>query len=174
VSLVAADLHPDRYEQFPTYDTEAERQLLQLTNRERERVGALPLRLDESLTAAARAHAAAMASRRELSHQLTGEPPLDQRLAKSPLHLANAGENVAWDVDIEQAHVGLMNSPHHRENLLRADYNVVGLGVARIGDRLYVTEDFGHSLPVYSVEQAENIVAASLARARGQASQSHP
>jgi uncharacterized protein YkwD len=40
-----------------------------------------------------------------------------------------------------------MHSPHHRENLLNADYNVAGFAVVRTGSMIYVTEDFAHGLP---------------------------
>jgi len=164
----AADLHPDRYEQFPAYDVQDEKSLLQLTNRDRERAGRTPLRLDPALTSAARAHAALMAKRGELSHQFSDEPPLQERTSTVSLHLDKVGENVALDSDIAQAHDGLMHSPHHRENLLRAEYNVVGLGVARIGGQIYVVEDFGHSLPTYAVGQTEDIIASTIEKARGQ------
>jgi uncharacterized protein YkwD len=40
-----------------------------------------------------------------------------------------------------------MLSPHHRENLLNPDYNVVGFAVVRNGNTIYVTEDFGRVIP---------------------------
>jgi hypothetical protein len=168
----AGDLHPDRYEQFPVYDVRDERELLKLTNQDRKRNDLAPLRLDEGLTAAARAHAAQMAKRGELSHQLSGESPLQERLAVTSLHLDQAGENVSLSTTIERAHDGLMHSPHHRDNILSEQFNVVGLGVARVGDRLYVVEDFGHSLPTVPGQQAEDLVAASVLRTRGQHSAS--
>jgi hypothetical protein len=124
--------------------------------------------MDEGLTAAARTHAALMADQDTLSHQLPGEAPLQQRLTPSSLQLDKLGENVALDVDIDRAHLGLMRSPPHRENILRADYNVAGFGVARLGDRIYVVQDFGHSLPTFSIGQAENAVAEAVIRARGE------
>ncbi|HET7206656.1 MAG TPA: CAP domain-containing protein [Terriglobales bacterium] len=164
-----ADVHPPS--PVARYDAQAEQELLTLTNHERERVGVHPLQIDPNLTAAARAHAVAMARQHQLSHQLAGEAPLQQRLATTALHLDHAGENVALDVDVEQAHDGLMHSPHHRENLLQADYNVVGFGIARVGDEIYVVEDFGHSLPAYAAADAENAVAAAITRARWQVRQ---
>jgi uncharacterized protein YkwD len=165
-SAVSADIPPSRYKPSPKYDLKGEEQLLTLTNRERQLAGAAPLRIDPNLTAAARAHAVAMARRRELSHQLDGEPALDQRVASKALHLVRAGENVALDVDVAQAHDGLMHSPHHRENLLRPDYNIVGFGIARLGDEIYVVEDFGESMPTVSPAQAEDAVASAIERQR--------
>lgn len=163
--IIAADFHPDRPDQFPTWQAESEQHLLELTNAERQRNGLTSLQMDSTLSAAARTHAVAMASQRELSHQLAGEAALGQRIASPGLHLTTAGENVALDVDIDQAHDGLMHSPPHRENILKADYNVVGFGVARVGDRIYVTEDFGRKLATMPVDQAEDQVAASIASA---------
>jgi uncharacterized protein YkwD len=160
----STDNHPAPYEQFRGYDAQAEQRLLQLTNAERQRVGAPVLQSDPGLNAAAREHAAIMAAKGELSHQFAGEAPLQDRLSKSALHLDKAGENVALDVDIDQAHDGLMHSPHHRENLLRPDYNVVGLAVARVGDRLYVVEDFGHSIPMYEPRKAEDLISSAIAQ----------
>jgi uncharacterized protein YkwD len=164
--VVAADFHPDRPDQFPTWQAEAEQRLLDLTNADRKRNGLAPLQMDATLTSAARAHAAAMASKRELSHQLPGEAALGQRVASPGLHLTIAGENVALDVDIDQAHDALMHSPPHRANVLKADYNVVGLGVARVGDRIFVTEDFGRKLATLPVGQVEEMVAGLIAQSR--------
>ena len=165
-AVSSADVPPQRVKPSPNFDLQGEDELLALTNRERQRAGAAPLRMDANLATAARAHALAMAQGRELSHQLAGEPALDHRLANSSLHLIRAGENVALDVDVAQAHDGLMHSPHHRENLLRPDYNIVGFGIARRGDEIYVVEDFGESVPTVSPAQAENAVASAIERQR--------
>lgn len=170
-SEVAANL-PDAAPDYATTsmipDSQAERQLLDLANQARTRAGLPPLKADEGLTAAAREHAAAMARERQLSHQLQGEPPLKQRLAESPLPLSRVGENVAYDVGVEQAHQGLMHSPAHRANLLNTSYNVAGFAVVRNAGRLYVVQDFAHSLPAYSTERAEKITVDAIKRLRGQ------
>jgi hypothetical protein len=124
--------------------------------------------MDAGLAEAAREHAAALAREKHLSHQFDAELPLLQRVAKSPLHLDKAGENVAYDLGVEQAHEGLMHSPPHRANLLNASYNVAGFAVVRTGRRLYVVQDFGHSVPAYPVEKAESIAIGAIQRMRGQ------
>ncbi len=165
-AAASADIPPQRVQPSPHFDLPGEDELLALTNRDRQLAGARPLRPDPNLTAAARAHALAMAQQRELSHQLRGEPALDQRVASNSLHLIRAGENVALDVDVAQAHDGLMHSPHHRENLLRPDYNIVGFGIARAGDQIYVVEDFGESVATVTPAQAEDAVAGAIERQR--------
>jgi uncharacterized protein YkwD len=127
-------------------DIQAERQLLDLTNQARAEAGLAPLQSDEGLTQAARRHSALMASQKQLSHDLPGEPGLPQRLAAtSPLQLSAEGENVGLAPSVADVHRGFMHSPHHRENVLDPDYNVAGFAVVRNGNTVYVTEDFGQS-----------------------------
>jgi uncharacterized protein YkwD len=155
------------YQPTPSFDEQAEQQLLEMANQARAQVGAPPLQFDEGLILAARAHAEAMAEQQQLSHQFDAEPSLPHRLsAASVLHLDRAGENVALDTCADQAHQHLMLSPPHRENLLDASYNVAGFGVIRSGEHLYIVQDFGHSLPAYSTDQTEDAIANAVSRAR--------
>ncbi len=149
------------------FDSQAEQQILELANRSRQQAGAPPLSMDSGLTHAARVHAEAMLEARQLSHQFDGEPSLPQRLAAATqLQLDQEGENVALDMDPAQAEQHLMLSPPHRANLLNPAYNVVGMGVIRSGDRLYVVQDFGHALPNYSLPEVKDRIAGSVQHAR--------
>ena len=149
------------------YDFQTEEQLLALANQSRRQAGAPPLKIDEGLSQAARIHAQAMREARRLSHQFDGEPSLPQRLATTTqLQLEQEGENVALDYDAEHGHEHLMLSPPHRANLLNPAYNVVGLGVVRNGDRLYIVQDFGTALPKYSPAQVKEHVAAAVNQTR--------
>jgi len=154
------------------YDLEAERQLLDLANQARSQAGAPMLVLDAGLSHAARAHAEAMFAAQQLSHQFVDEPSLPQRLAAATrTQLEQEAENVALDFDAAQAQRHLMLSPPHRENLLNPAYNVIGLGVLRSGNRLYIVEDFGHALPSYSAAEVKSRVAVALEQARHQSAQ---
>ncbi len=152
---------------FSDYDSQAEGVLLDLANQARARAGVSPLTLDTGFSQAARAHAQAMALARQLSHQFDGEPSLSQRLAATTQsQLDQEGENVALDFDPVDGHKHLMLSPPHRANLLNSAYNVIGLGVVRSGDRLYIVQDFGHALPTYSAAEVKDRIAATVARTR--------
>jgi uncharacterized protein YkwD len=158
---------------FSDYDSQAEEMLLNLANQARAQAGAQALTLDAGLCRAARAHARAMVAARQLSHQFDGELPLPQRLADTTTTLLDQeGENVALDFDAGSGHKHLMLSPPHRANLLNASYNVVGLGVIRSGDRLYIVQDFGRALPNYSAAQVKERIAETVTQARRQAKQS--
>ena len=135
------------------YESQAERQLLNLANQARAEAGLAPLEIEEGLTRAARKHSALMASENQLSHDLPGEPSLPQRLAATcTLRLSAEGENVGFAASAAEVHQGFMHSPHHRENLLNPDYNVAGFAVVRTGNRVYVTEDFAKSLPKHPAQ----------------------
>jgi uncharacterized protein YkwD len=152
------------------YETQSEQQLLALANESRKQAGAPPLALDSGLSQAARIHAQTMLEAQQLSHQFEGEPTLPQRLASATtLQLDREGENVAFDYDAEQGHQHLMLSPPHRANLLNPAFNVVGLGVVRSGDRLYIVQDFGHALPTYSVDEVKSRIADSVHQVRREA-----
>lgn len=158
---------------FRDFDSQAEQQLLELANQARQQAGAPPLTLDSGLSQAARIHAQAMLAARQLSHQFDGEPSLPQRVGSATaLQLDQEGENVALDYDAADGHKHIMLSPPHRANLLNAEYNVVGLGVVRSGDRLYIVQDFGHALPNYSVTEWKSRIAAVVNAMRREAKQS--
>jgi len=157
---------------FNSPEFEIEQQLLVLANQSRHQAGAPPLTLDVGLSQAARKHAQAMVDARQLSHQFKGESPLPQRLAATTdLQLDEEAENVALDYDAQHGHEHLMLSSPHRANLLNPAHNVVGLGVVRTGDRLYIVEDFGHALPNYTIADLKDRVAASLNQLRSESKQ---
>ena len=157
---------------FDNGERQDEQQLLMLANQSRREAGLGPLTLDAGLSKAARIHAQAMLEARQLSHQFQGESALPLRLAAtSHLLLDQEGENVALDYDAAHGHEHLMLSAPHRANLLNPAYNVVGLGVVRSGDRLYIVQDFGHALPHYSPAEAKDHIATAVNHLRHQSGQ---
>jgi uncharacterized protein YkwD len=157
---------------FNDFEVQSEEQLLALANQSRKQAGAPPLMPDRGLSQAARTHALAMLEANKLSHQFGGELSLSLRLAAATdLQLDQEGENVALDYDAAHGHEHLMLSPPHRANLLNPAYNVVGLGVVRSGDRLYIVQDFGHALPKYSSAEMTRRIAVALRQTRHQIGQ---
>ena len=157
---------------FDDFDLQAEQLLLDLANQSRAKAGAPALTMDAGLSRAARVHAQAMFEARQISHQFDGEPSLPQRLAAATrLQLDQEGENVALDYDAEHGHQHLMLSAPHRANLLNPAYNVIGMGVVRSGDRLYIVQDFGHALPNYSAAEVKDRIATEVSAMRRQAQQ---
>src|SRR5215831_12405510 len=138
-----------------------EQQLFQVLNSARERNGLEKLEWNAKLATAAQAHAEELARHGDLSHVFPGELPLEQRVGATGERFDAVAENVAATDNVDDAHVGLMNSPGHRANILSPKYNALGIGVVKVGSRVYVAQDFAHVLPVYSRERfREEVVAA--------------
>ena len=151
-------------------DPAAERELLELANRDRREAGVAPLRADESLAAAARAHAQLMVTNEQLEHQFSGEPALLQRIAQaSTLRLDRAGENIAYNSSAAGAEQSFMHSPPHRQNLLDRGFNVAGIAAIWSYGRLYVVQDFGHEVSTHTVAQTRELVSHAVNDVRRQA-----
>ncbi len=100
--------------------------LLEAHNRERERAGSPPLRLDSRLETAAGKHATWMARTDRLSHTETdGSEAWDRALAEG-YKWKNVGENIADAPDLKTVMDMWMNSRGHRANILSKDYRDAG------------------------------------------------
>lgn len=146
--------------------SKAEQRIFYLLNQERELAGLEKLTWNEEAAQAARAHATLLAEHRELSHQFAGEPPLRKRLTSNMVRFTSAAENVALADNEDEAHLALMYSQGHRENILNKDYSAAGIGVVEDHGRLYVAEDFIRLVPAYSEEQFEQAFSRALNGAR--------
>jgi uncharacterized protein YkwD len=116
-----------------TEDPVAERQLLDLVNEERTQRGIAALDWDERLVPVARAHAAEMFQLKYFSHEspVAGSP--FDRLRSAGITYSRAGENLAYAQSVAVAHRALMDSPGHRENILRPEFTRIGIGVISAG-----------------------------------------
>ncbi|MBI3475067.1 MAG: CAP domain-containing protein [Acidobacteria bacterium] len=130
-----------------TEDSAAESELLALANQSRQNAGLPPLRMNQDLMDAARAHARLMIQQRQLSHQFDGEPNLLKRLHATGVPLNSVGENVAYNASAEKAFNSFMNSPPHRSNLLDPDFNAVAFVAIWSDGQLYVVQDFVRQIP---------------------------
>jgi uncharacterized protein YkwD len=106
-----------------------EAQMLVMVNRERRKVGLPPLAPDTALRRVGLAHAADMFERGYFGHPTPeGKDPFD-RMREAHIYFTLAGENLALAQTLPIAHQGLMNSPGHRENILRTGFGRVGIGI---------------------------------------------
>jgi len=144
----------------------AERALFEALNRERIAQGLPALQWDGALAAAARDHAMRMAQRNTLSHQLPGEPAVQDRATRAGARFSLIAENIAVAPTPASIHSAWMESPHHRENILDPELNVVGIAVVKGGDGLFAVQDFSQSVANLSFSQQEQVILANL-HARG-------
>ena len=149
-----------------TVEPADEEQIVRLVNEERGKAGLAPLAVSPQLTEIARQHSRRMAKDKTLAHQLAGEPDPRQRTITSGIRFDMSGENVAFAGDAPSAHRSLMHSPPHRENILRPEFTAIGVGVVRVGESIYVTQDFARQVADLTLPQAESAVVRSFAELR--------
>lgn len=105
-------------------------QLFVMLNRARASEKLPPLRRDSRLDELAAEHAEAMQANARLAHDVgAGDAYIrvSPDFPDSPL----LGENIAHATNLRAAHRALWLSPAHRQNLLRREYGIVGVGVAQ-------------------------------------------
>jgi uncharacterized protein YkwD len=101
----------------------------------RTEAGEPPLLRDPRLDALAREHARRMAAIQTAAHD-AGDGDPAERARAAGIIARTLGENVAHAVSVADAHRALWASPSHRANLMRRDFDRLGIGVFR--------DDTGH------------------------------
>lgn len=106
----------------------AERAMWRLLNGERRDRGLEPLGWCEDCARVARRHSKDMYRNGYFSHiDSRGDDPFD-RMEQAGIPYGAAGENLSIAPTVSRAHAGLMDSPDHRENILRSLFDEVGIG----------------------------------------------
>lgn len=106
-----------------------EERLLTLVNQERTRRNLKPLEIDLELTKVARLKSQDMVKNNYFSHYSpTYGSPFDM-MKTYGIQYVSAGENIAANSSIDNAHRSLMNSEGHRRNILNPDFTHIGIGI---------------------------------------------
>ena len=109
--------------------TSEEQQMIDLINAERSKNGLSPLKADLNLMRVARIKAADLSINAYFSHQSpTYGSPFDM-LKNFGISYRSAGENIAGNSSVSAAHTALMNSSGHRANILKSNFNTIGIGI---------------------------------------------
>jgi hypothetical protein len=167
VCAAHSQVHPENRPPHPTppvspHPLPDEKFLLDATNRERAAAGLQPLKWDDALATAARQHAQLMAHENFLLHQLSGEAPLDQRVAQAGAKFAMVAENIAVGPNPESIHDGWMHSPGHRKNILNAELTAIGIATTRGSGGLFAVQDFSEQVADLNLQQQEEKIIALL------------
>lgn len=130
-----------------------------LTNDQRLKNGLAPLAVSPLLTEAAQEKAEDMAQNSYYAHvSPDGKTPL-YWLDHVGYRYLNAGENLVIDrTSSQEAVTAWMNSPDHRENILRPQFTEIGVGVAKgkYDDiaTIFVVQEFGTPYPTRAIAVA--------------------
>jgi hypothetical protein len=142
--------------------SEQARHIFQLTNRDRIARGLQPLHWDESLAAAAQAHAERLAGESYLSHEYPGEGDVGARASRAGAHFQAIAENIATGYNDDAIEAEWMNSTPHRRNILDPQMNAIGVGVVARRGNFYAVEDFAEASEELSSAQVERRIDALL------------
>ena len=128
-------------------DTSLNSQSLALVNSTRASNGLHPLSENAALDRIAAQHAAEMVAKNEIFHYYD----IGNRADAAGVNWTYIGENVGVGPDVTTVHNAFMQSPGHRENILFAAYNQIGVAVAVAKDgSVFVAHEFatvGSSAP---------------------------
>lgn len=114
-------------------DLEVEDAMIILVNKERTSRGISTLTFDSKLREVARFHSEDMLKRGYFSHYSPENKTVADRAEKFNVSYSVIGENLAYAPNLELAHLGLMNSPGHKANILSEDFHKIGIGVFDAG-----------------------------------------
>jgi uncharacterized protein YkwD len=123
----------------------------QYVNDQRVANGLAALPVDADVTGVARGHSTDMATRNYFEHETPEGLSPGDRAQQAGISYTMYGENIAWtsaragrsDEELADAIVrGWMNSPGHRANILRAEWQAAGLGIAESVNGIYFTQNF--------------------------------
>ncbi|WP_017318513.1 CAP domain-containing protein [Mastigocladopsis repens] len=112
----------------------------------RVKYGLKPLQNNDKLAEVARRYSRQMAEKNFFSHTGADGSTLVQRVHARGISYWVVGENLFKSTNIPQpvpaAVEGWMESPGHRENILRPVFRETGIGVWRTGNTYYITQLF--------------------------------
>ena len=128
--------------------TKLEKLILEKTNIERIKYNLKPLSWDNKAANAARKHASDMLNRGYFSHQTPEGTNVADRMRRAGLLEVGVGENIAYyeGYTLEDAATKVvadwMNSPHHKENILRPGFTHLGVGLFQKNKQIMIVQDF--------------------------------
>jgi uncharacterized protein YkwD len=121
------------------------REVLSLTNQERAKLGLSPLTWNDTLAQVGTAHCQDMIDKNYFAHNSPdGKGPPDRATAAG-YQWTRIGENIAAGyTTAAEVMKGWMNSPDHKENILRPQFRELGVGLRQAADkRIYWAQEFG-------------------------------
>ncbi|MBZ4653238.1 MAG: hypothetical protein JG781_576 [Peptococcaceae bacterium] len=113
--------------------TAEEIKMLELINKERAAAGVPPLKMDNELVRIARLKSQDMIDKNYFDHNSPTYGDPFTMMKNFGVKYGYAGENLAGNQTVDNAHVSLMNSPGHRKNILNPNYTHVGIGIREGG-----------------------------------------
>lgn len=109
--------------------TPNEQEMVKLVNGERLKRGLSPLRVDLALSEVARFKSQDMLDNNYFSHYSPTYSSPFEMMKSFGIKYIYAGENIAGNPTVKEAHQSLMNSEGHKKNILNPNFTHIGIGV---------------------------------------------
>lgn len=119
---------PGKGKEIPGLSAE-ERRMVELVNEERAKIGLPALAADAELSRVARIKSQDMIANSYFSHTSPTYGSPFEMMRNFGISFRTAGENIACNASVEAAHHALMQSQGHRENILNASFQRIGVGI---------------------------------------------
>jgi uncharacterized YkwD family protein/spore coat assembly protein SafA len=129
-------IYPNQKVRIPSIKSikSVEKQVIELTNQERQKAGLSPLQLDWQLSRVARYKSRDMRDTGYFAHRSPQYGSPFDMMKSFNVQYSSAGENIAvGQTSPEQVVREWMNSPGHRKNILNGTYTHIGVGYAKGG-----------------------------------------
>ncbi|MFH1518351.1 MAG: CAP domain-containing protein [Pseudomonadota bacterium] len=153
---------------------QAEQLMFEMINQSRLEARLSRLKYDERLAGVARAHSEDMLKNKFFAHVSPTHGDLGRRMKSAGIKAKTFTENLANNTDIAAAHLGLMDSPGHRKNILDRNVTHVGVGIVRgREDQLFITVNFIQEFPAYDTRAMAGDFRKDVNQARRNARAAH-
>lgn len=117
--------------------------MLILINAERAKFGIQPLKMNSALSRLAVLKSQDMVEKDYFSHLSPAYGSSFAMLKSYNINYNCAGENLSIDKYVDYAHIALLNSKTHRDNILNPNFIEIGIGISAKGiDRYAYTQLF--------------------------------
>lgn len=109
--------------------TNSEQQMINLVNKERQKNDLPGLQAELEVTRVARVKSQDIVENNYFSHNSPNYGSPFDMMKSFGIDYLHAGENLAGNSSVDNAHTALMNSSGHRKNILSPDYTHIGIGI---------------------------------------------
>ena len=128
---------------------QVEQLIYQKVNEERAKIGISQLSYNSTMEKYARIKSKDMGDNNYFSHEDLSRKLITEKMKQDGVSYKAWGENIAYIGGVsdanklaEQFMTNWMNSSGHRENILSTNFESIGIGVYKSGNRVYATQEF--------------------------------
>ncbi|SFA95313.1 CAP domain-containing protein [Clostridium frigidicarnis] len=128
---------------------QVESMIFQKVNEERAKAGVAALTYNSTMENYARIKSQDMGDRKYFDHKDPEGNLITVKMEKDGVKYNSWGENIAYIGGVSDANAlanqfmtNWMNSPGHRQNILSNNFSSIGVGVYKVGNTVYATQEF--------------------------------